>query len=163
MPIRPTSSSNKPFNNPTHSKGQVNFDIPLFARKFDANEVNKWLNQLQSYLFVNRFSNNKNIRFALLKDETYVNKLVGIIMSLRWSRWYLAPKGPLVTIWEEFVDALREYYLVKFCWLNWKVASIEPGLRSNSARLYPHNSCLGGGKFVCNGKQRWILKYCSSL
>jgi hypothetical protein len=53
-------------------KVQINFDIPIFEGQIDADVVDKWLNLLEGYFFVNNFSNREKITFALLKAVPYV-------------------------------------------------------------------------------------------
>jgi hypothetical protein len=51
----------------TPFKVQVNFDIPIFDGKIDADVVDRWLNLLEGYFSVHEFSDRENIIFALLK------------------------------------------------------------------------------------------------
>jgi hypothetical protein len=54
LPICDASSSNggvAPF------KVQINFDIPIFEGQIDAYVIEKWLNLLEGYLSVHKFSN----------------------------------------------------------------------------------------------------------
>jgi hypothetical protein len=73
--------------------------------------LEKWLSLLEGYFFVQNFSNNERITFALLKALPYVGD---------WWENYCEKHvvddstifGPGPT-WEAFVDALKEkYYLV---------------------------------------------------
>jgi hypothetical protein len=59
-------ASAKPF------KVQVNFDIPLFEGQIDANALEKWLNLLEGYYFVQYFSDSEKITFTLLKALPHV-------------------------------------------------------------------------------------------
>jgi hypothetical protein len=45
----------------------IKFDIPIFEGKIDANVVDKWLNLLEGYFYVHKFSDRENITFYLLK------------------------------------------------------------------------------------------------
>ena len=76
------------FASSNHSRGttpfklQVNFGIPIFEGKIDADVVDRWLNLLEWYFLVHEFSDREKIIFALLKAtlhvkdwwETYYNK-----------------------------------------------------------------------------------------
>jgi hypothetical protein len=64
LPIGDASSSS---GGSTPFKVQINFDIPIFEGQIDADSIDKWLNLLEGYFSVHKFSNRKNITFALLK------------------------------------------------------------------------------------------------
>jgi hypothetical protein len=69
LPIGDASSSSggtAPF------KVQINFDIPIFEGQIDTYVVDKWLNLLEGYFFVHKFSNREKITFALLKVIPHV-------------------------------------------------------------------------------------------
>ena len=51
------SPSNPKFGGKTPFKVQVNFDIPTFQGKNDANVVDDWLSKLERYFCVNNFLN----------------------------------------------------------------------------------------------------------
>jgi hypothetical protein len=53
-------------------KVQVNFDIPLFEGQIDVNALEKWLNLLEGYYFVQKNSDSEKITFALLKSLPHV-------------------------------------------------------------------------------------------
>ena len=53
-------------------KVQVNLDIPLFESQIDADPLDKWLNLLEGYFSVHKFSDKENITFALLKALPHV-------------------------------------------------------------------------------------------
>jgi hypothetical protein len=53
-------------------KVQINFDIPIFQGQIDADVVDKWLNLLEGYFSIHKFSNRKNVTFALLKVVPHV-------------------------------------------------------------------------------------------
>jgi hypothetical protein len=64
LPTGDASSSNggaAPF------KVQINFDIPIFEGQIDIDVVDKWLNLLEGYFSVHKFSNREKITFVLLK------------------------------------------------------------------------------------------------
>ena len=58
--------------NATPFKVQVNFEIPIFVGKIDADAVDKWLNMLEGYFSVHQFSSREKIVFALLKGTPHV-------------------------------------------------------------------------------------------
>ena len=60
------SGNSTPFN------VQVNFEIPIFEGKIDADAVDKWLNMLDGYFSVHEFSSRENIVFTLLKAAPHV-------------------------------------------------------------------------------------------
>jgi hypothetical protein len=74
------SSSSDHFRGTTHFKVQVNFYIPVFEGQIDADDLKKWLNLLEWYLFVHNFFNRENITFVLLKVVPHVKKLVGDLL-----------------------------------------------------------------------------------
>ena len=53
-------------------KVQVNFEIPLFEGKIDANALEKWLSLLEGYFSVQKNFDNEKITFALLKSLPHV-------------------------------------------------------------------------------------------
>jgi hypothetical protein len=53
-------------------KVQIKFDIPVFEGQIDVDVVDKWLNLLEGYFFVHKFSNKENITFAPLKVVPHV-------------------------------------------------------------------------------------------
>lgn len=53
-------------------KVQVKFEIPLFEGQIYVDALEKWLFLLEGYFFVDKFSNRKNITFALLKYILHV-------------------------------------------------------------------------------------------
>jgi hypothetical protein len=63
---------------------QVNFDIPIFEGRIEADALDKWLNLLEGYFFVHNFSDRENIISVLMKDlphvkhwwETYWEKII---------------------------------------------------------------------------------------
>ena len=65
-------SSSNHFKGATPLKVQVNFDIPLFEGKIDANALDNWLNVLEGYFSVHNFFNREKITFALLKAVPHV-------------------------------------------------------------------------------------------
>jgi hypothetical protein len=67
-----THSSSGHFGGTSPFKVQVNFDIPIFEGQIDADALEKWLNMLQGYFFVQIFSGKENITFALLKALPHV-------------------------------------------------------------------------------------------
>jgi hypothetical protein len=69
LPKREASSSS---GHATPFKVQVNFDITLFEGLIDVDAVYKWLNLLEGYFSVHKFSNRENITFSLLKVVPHV-------------------------------------------------------------------------------------------
>ena len=67
LPTYGTSASNSHSGGTTPFKVQVNFDIPIFEGKIDADAIDRWLNLLEGYFSVHDFSEQENIVFALLK------------------------------------------------------------------------------------------------
>ena len=53
-------------------KVQVNFDIPLFEGKIDANALKEWLSLLEDYFSVQKISDSGNITFTLLNSLPHV-------------------------------------------------------------------------------------------
>jgi hypothetical protein len=66
------SLSNSRFGDATPFKVQVNFDIPIFEGQIDADALEKWLNFLKGYFYVDIFSDRENITFMLLKALPHV-------------------------------------------------------------------------------------------
>ena len=55
-----SSSSSDHFGRTLNFKVQVNFDIPIFEGRIDADALEKWLNLLEGYFSVHIFSNREN-------------------------------------------------------------------------------------------------------
>jgi hypothetical protein len=72
MVVVEASSRINNFKSATPFKVQVNFDIPLFEGQIDANALEKWLNLLEGYYYVQSFSDSKKITFMLLKSIPHV-------------------------------------------------------------------------------------------
>jgi hypothetical protein len=62
------SSTRSHFASATPFKVQVNFDIPLFEGQIDAEALEKWLNLLKGYYFVQKIPDSEKIIFTLLKS-----------------------------------------------------------------------------------------------
>jgi hypothetical protein len=60
------------FGGVTLFKVQVNFDIPSFEGHIDADALEKRLNLLEGYYFVQKISDTEKIAFALLKALPHV-------------------------------------------------------------------------------------------
>ena len=60
------------FGGTSNFKVQVNFDIPIFEGQIDADALEKWLNLLEGYLFVQKFFDREKITFSLLKALPHV-------------------------------------------------------------------------------------------
>jgi hypothetical protein len=67
-----TSSSSDHFGGTSPFKLQFNFYIPIFEGQIDANSLEKWLNILEGYFFVQDFSDREKITFTLLKALPHV-------------------------------------------------------------------------------------------
>jgi hypothetical protein len=53
-------------------KVQIDFDIPIFEGRIDADVVGKWLNLLEGYFTVHNFFDRETITFVLLKAIPHV-------------------------------------------------------------------------------------------
>ena len=109
------SQRNPKFGGQTPFKVQVNFDIPTFQGKIDADVVDDWLSELERYFCVNNFSNIEKITFGLLKAENHV--------KLAWEAHLIAEENQEVQdehkffvmfdgkpTWEEFVEHIKQEY-----------------------------------------------------
>ena len=67
-----TPSSSSHFGGATPFKVQVNFEIPLFEGKIDADALEKWLSLLEGYFSIQKNFDSENITFALLKSLPHV-------------------------------------------------------------------------------------------
>jgi hypothetical protein len=67
-----TYSSSDHFGGTSPFKVHVNFYIPIFEGQIDADALEKWLNLLEGYFFVQIFSDKEKITFALLKALPHV-------------------------------------------------------------------------------------------
>jgi hypothetical protein len=102
------SSSSHHFGGTSMFNLQVNFDIRIFEGQIDADALEKWLNILEGYFFVQKIFDMENITFTLLKDlphvkhwwETYWEQ-----SSTKESRIY-----GVETTWYFFVNAVKEQY-----------------------------------------------------
>ena len=107
-----SSPSNPKFGGQTPFKVQVNFDIPTFQGKIDADVVDDWLSKLERYFCVNNFSDIEKITFSLLKVENHV--------KLAWEAHLIAEENQEVQdehkfsvmfdgkpTWEEFVEHIK--------------------------------------------------------
>jgi hypothetical protein len=56
----------------TPFKVQINFDIPIFECQLDEDVIDTWLNLLEGYFSIHKFSDREKIMFALLKDAPHV-------------------------------------------------------------------------------------------
>jgi hypothetical protein len=100
-----TSSSNR---GAAPYKVQINFNIPIFEVKIDADVVDKWLNLLEGYFFVHNFSNREMITFVLLKAIPHVKYWWETFSEQKETK-----EPSLFTVavtWESFEDAIKEQY-----------------------------------------------------
>ena len=72
LPTGGASASSSHSGGTTPFKVQVNFDIPIFDGRIDADVVDKWLNLLEIYFLVHDFFDQENITFSLLKATPHV-------------------------------------------------------------------------------------------
>jgi hypothetical protein len=66
------SSSSGHFGGTSHFKVWLNFDIPIFEGHIDVDALEKWLNLLEGYFFVQKNFDREKITFALLKALPHV-------------------------------------------------------------------------------------------
>jgi hypothetical protein len=96
----------------TPFKVQANLDIPLFEGQIDANALEKLLNLLEYYYFVQKFYDSENITFVLLKSLPHVRSW----WEGYWERYTVNESTPFKRepTWETFVNALKEeFYPIK--------------------------------------------------
>jgi hypothetical protein len=74
----PTSDASTSSRGVAPFKVQINFDIPIFEYQIDVDVVDKWLNLLEGYFSVHKFSDRENITFVFLKPSP-VSKIGGIL------------------------------------------------------------------------------------
>ena len=111
LPTGGASASSKHSGGATPFKVQVNFGIPIFDGRMDADVIDRWLNLLEGYFLVHDFSDREKITFSLLKAAPHVKD---------WWETYCQRKEEeetslLSTIptWNSFQDAIKgKYYLV---------------------------------------------------
>ena len=72
LPIGGASASNSHSRGATTFKLQVNFGIPIFWDKIDANVIDRWLNILEGYFSFHDFLDREKIIFSLLKATPHV-------------------------------------------------------------------------------------------
>jgi hypothetical protein len=102
------SSTRNHFSSATPFKVQVNFDIPLFEVQIDANALEKGLNLLEGYYFVQNYFDSEKITFMLLKSLPHVRAW----WEGYWERYTmdectLFGREPT---WAAFVDSLKEEF-----------------------------------------------------
>ena len=66
------SSLSGQFRGTSPFKVQVNFDIPIFEGRIDADALEKWFNLSEGYLCIQKKFDGENITFALLKVLPHV-------------------------------------------------------------------------------------------
>jgi hypothetical protein len=96
------------FTSATPFKVQVNFDMPLFEDQIDVDALEKWLNILEGYYFVQKNFGSENITFVLLKSLPHVRAS----WEGYWER-YTVDESTLFgrePTWATFVDALKEEF-----------------------------------------------------
>jgi hypothetical protein len=100
------SSTRSHFASSTPFKVQVNFYIPLFEGKIDADALEKWLNLLEGYYSVQKKFDSEKITSALHKSLPHVRSW----WEGYWER-YTADESTLFgrePTWATFVDALKK-------------------------------------------------------
>jgi hypothetical protein len=102
------SSSRIHFGGTSPFKVQVNFDIPIFEGKIDADALEKWLNLLDGYFSVQFFFDREKITFAILKYLPHVKHW----WETYWEQSSTKESGiyGVEPTWDFFVDALKEQY-----------------------------------------------------
>eukprot|EP00253_Pinus_taeda_P021507 PITA_21507 len=112
LPRGNASNSNNYFRNTTPFKVQVNFEIPIFESKIDADVIDKWLNLLEGYFSVHDFSSQEKIIFALLKATPHIKDSWETYCEQKdESTGSLFSAAPT---WNSFRDAIKEqYYPIK--------------------------------------------------
>ena len=92
----------------TPLKVHISFDIPIFEVQIDAYVVDKWLNLLEGYFSVHKFSKREKITFSLLKEVPHVKD---------WWETFCEQKETeetslfsVTVTWESFRDAIKEQY-----------------------------------------------------
>jgi hypothetical protein len=68
----PTGESSSSSRGATPFKVQINFDIPIFEGKIDADVIEKWLNLLEGKFSIHNFFDREEITFVLLKAVPHV-------------------------------------------------------------------------------------------
>ena len=72
VPTGDASASSSHSGDANPFKVQVNFEIPIFDGRIDADAIDKWLNLLEGYFSVHDFSDREKITFSLLKATPHV-------------------------------------------------------------------------------------------
>jgi hypothetical protein len=108
------SSTSNHFASATPFKVHINFDILLFEGQINAYALEKWLNLLEGYYSVQKFSDSENITFTLLKSLPHVRTW----WEGYWER-YTTDESTLFgrePNWVAFVDSLKEefYHVRKY-------------------------------------------------
>jgi hypothetical protein len=99
------SSTSNHFASVTPFKVQVNFDIPLFEGQIDVDAIEKWLNMLEGYYYVQKFSTVKRSPSRSLNPFP-ISELGGKVTGRGTPQMNLHYLGE--NTWVAFVDALKE-------------------------------------------------------
>lgn len=163
------SESETPFRGNTPFKVQVNFDIPNFEGKVDAEAVDNWLSKLDRYFSVNNFSDAEKITFALLKAETHV-KLAWETKVANKEQESVAEDDFILSLdkkptWGEFVEYIKEAYLPEDIYeqkyIEWQLLRQR---RDQSVQDYTNTFHSLSAKLGINDSEKHrILKYRSGL
>jgi len=112
MATTEVSSTRNHFTSATPFKVQVNFYISLFEGEIDENALEKWLNLLEGYYFIQKHFDNEKMTFALLKSLPHVRDW----WEGYWER-YTIDESTLFgrePTWVAFVDSIKEdFYPVR--------------------------------------------------
>ena len=82
LPTGDASSSN---GCTTPFKVQINFDIPIFKGQIDPDFVDKWLNILEWYFYIHKFSKEK--RLLLRSSKSFPMSKIGGRLPVRKRKW----------------------------------------------------------------------------
>jgi hypothetical protein len=87
-------------------KVQIKFDVPIFEGQIDTYVVEKFLNLLEGYFSIHKFSNKENINFVLLKVIPHVKYWWETFCEKKEIE---EPSLFIVAVtWESFRDAIKE-------------------------------------------------------
>jgi hypothetical protein len=156
-------SSRNHFGGTLTFKVQVNFDILVFEGHIDVEALDKWLNLLEGYLSVHKFSNKEKIVFALLKSLPHVKHW----WENYWEKSSTEESGiyGVDPTWDFFVDAVKEqYYPVgnyEDQYMRWTTLQQERGQAVLEFTNTFHTLCTKLG--IKDSKQHLVLKYHGAL
>jgi hypothetical protein len=84
---------------------KFNFDIPIFEGQIDVDALEKWLNILEGYFYIQKNSDRENITFSLLKALPHVKHG----LETYWEKRSTKESGiyGVEPTWYFFVDAVK--------------------------------------------------------